>query len=175
MEHAIPCIRRIPMENHNLIIHPIGIIRTPHKEPSKTPIQPVFSQGVRGTVEIDPRYADGLRDLKTFSHIFLIYYFHRSKEMKLVLKPYLEDKERGVFSTRAPHRPNPIGFSLVKLLSIENTILHIEDVDILDETPLLDIKPYIQRFDTREDVNSGWQDHVTDDDARVRGRRDYKA
>jgi tRNA (adenine37-N6)-methyltransferase len=161
------------MENHDFSVKPIGIIRTPHKIPSETPIQPVFSQGIRGSVLVDAQYTDGLLDLDQFSHIILIYYFHRSKGAKLVLKPYLQDQEHGIFATRAPHRPNPIGFSLVKLIAVEKNILHIEDVDILDETPLLDIKPYVKRFDSRDNVRSGWQDQVRDDDAQIRGRREF--
>jgi len=161
------------MESHDFVVKPIGLIRTPHKIPSETPIQPVFSLGIRGSVLLDPEYADGLLDLDQFSHIILIYYFHRSEGARLILKPYLQDKKHGIFATRAPHRPNPIGFSVVKLIAVEKNILHIEDVDILDETPLLDIKPYVKRFDSQDNVRSGWQDQVHEDDAKIRGRRDY--
>jgi len=161
------------MGNHDFVVKPIGIIRTPHKIPSETPIQPVFALGIRGSILLDSEYADGLLDLDQFSHIILIYYFHRSEGAKLILKPYLQDKKHGIFATRAPHRPNPIGFSVVKLTAVEKNILHIEDVDILDETPLLDIKPYVKRFDSQDNVRSGWQDQVREDDAKMRGRRDY--
>ena len=153
---------------------PIGIIRSPHVESSQTPIQPVFAKGIQGTVEVYPEYADGLMDLDKFSHIYLLYFFDRSTETKLKVKPFLEDKLHGIFATRAPHRPNKIGISVVKLLKIEKNILHVEDVDILDGTPLLDIKPYIARFDKRTDVRSGWQDEIKDDTANKRGKRDYK-
>ncbi len=153
---------------------PIGIIRTPHVETSQTPIQPVFAKGIPGTVEVFPEYVDGLMDLDKFSHLYLLYYFNRAKETKLKVKPYLEDELHGIFATRAPHRPNKIGISVVKLLKIEKNILHIEDVDILNGTPLLDIKPYIARFDTRDEVRSGWQDEIQDDTADVRGKKDYK-
>jgi tRNA-Thr(GGU) m(6)t(6)A37 methyltransferase TsaA len=162
------------MSTQKFFFHEIGIIRSPHKVPSETPIQPVYSKGIKGSVILQAEYTAGIMDLERFSHIFLIYYFHKSKAMKLILKPYLEDNEHGVFATRAPHRPNPIGFSVVKLRSIEKNILQIEDVDILDGTPLLDIKPYVKRFDSRKNVRSGWQEGVTEDEAKARGRRNYK-
>lgn len=149
----------------------IGIINSPHVESSQTPIQPVFAKGIQGTVEVFPEYEDGLMDLDEFSHIYLLYYFDRAKETKLKVKPYLEDKLHGIFATRAPNRPNKIGISVVKLLKIERNILHVEDLDILDGTPLLDIKPYIARFDSRDNVRSGWQDDITDDEASNRGKR----
>ena len=160
------------MNRQEFIFQPIGIIHTPHKEPSQTPIQPVFSKCLRGTVELFPEYVDGLKDLDGFSHIYLFFYFDRSTQVKMRVKPYLDDDVRGVFATRAPHRPNKIGMSLVQLLEIRDNILEVEDVDILDGTPLLDIKPYIKRFDSRDDVRSGWQDDIPDDIAFPRGRRD---
>lgn len=160
--------------NKKIEFQPIGVINTPHKKPLEIPIQPVFAKGIKGTVSIEPSYSDGLRDLGGFSHIFLFYFFHKWKEMKLIVRPYLEDKERGVFATRAVSRPNPLGFSLVKLICTQKNMLHIEDVDMLDGTPLIDIKPYIQRFDSRKNVRSGWQDSITNELARARGRRDYK-
>jgi tRNA-Thr(GGU) m(6)t(6)A37 methyltransferase TsaA len=137
----------------------------------KTPIQPVYAKGIQGTVEIFPEYAEGLRDINGFSHIYLIYYFHRAKPSRMIAKPYLEDAFHGVFATRTPHRPNPIGFSVVHLLACKENSLHIEDVDILDGTPLLDIKPFISRFDLRENVKDGWQEHIDDDLAYLRGSR----
>ena len=160
------------MKRKEFIFQPIGIIHTPHKDPSQTPIQPVFSKGVRSTVELFPEYVDGLKDLDGFSHIYLLYYFDRSTQVKMRVKPYLDENVRGVFATRAPHRPNKIGMSLVQLLEIRDNILEVKEVDILDGTPLLDIKPYIKRFDSREDVRSGWQDDIPDDIAFPRGRRD---
>lgn len=160
------------MNRQEFIFQPIGIIHTPHIDPSQTPIQPVFSKGVWGTVELFPEYVDGLKDLDGFSHIYLLYYFDRSTQVKMKVKPYLDENVRGVFATRAPHRPNKIGMSLVQLLAIRDNILEIEEVDILDGTPLLDIKPYIKRFDSREDVRSGWQDDIPDDIAFPRGRRE---
>ena len=160
------------MIRQEYVLQPIGIIHTPHKNPSQTPIQPVFSKGIRGSVELFSEYVDGLKDLDGFSHIYLFYYFDRSTQVKMKLKPYLAEDVRGVFATRAPHRPNKIGMSLVKLLKISDNILEVEEVDILDGTPLLDIKPYIKRFDLRGDVRSGWQDDIPDDIAFSQGRRD---
>ncbi|MEA2013987.1 MAG: tRNA (N6-threonylcarbamoyladenosine(37)-N6)-methyltransferase TrmO [Thermodesulfobacteriota bacterium] len=156
------------------IIRPIGTINTPHTDPSVTPIQPVFARGVKGMVTVKQEYSDGLLDLHGFSHIYLLYYFHRCKDVRLILKPYLEDKNRGLFATRAPCRPNHIGMSIVRLLSVRNNILQVEDIDILDGTPLIDIKPYVMRFDLHDNVCSGWQDEIEDDAAEIRGVRAFK-
>jgi tRNA-Thr(GGU) m(6)t(6)A37 methyltransferase TsaA len=136
--------------------HSIGIIHTPFKDVKGVPIQPTGASGALGHIEILPEYAEGLRDLDGFSHIILIYHFHRVRESKLVVTPFLDSQPRGVFSTRAPKRPNPIGFSVVKLLNIDKNILQIENVDILDGTPLLDIKPYVPEFDHHPAVRMGW-------------------
>ncbi len=152
---------------------PIGVIRSPHTKQEDTPIQPVFARGVAGRVELLPEYEEGLRDIEGFSYIYLLYAFDRAKDPRLSVVPYLENTERGVFATRAPCRPNALGMSLVRLLRREGAVLHVEDVDVLDGTPLLDIKPYIGRYDSREDVHSGWQDDVDDSTARERGRRGY--
>ncbi len=162
------------MNTENIIFHPIGIIRSPHQKLSDIPIQPVFSDDIKGSVVVDPEFAEGLMDLCEFSHIYLFYYFHQCQETCLHVKPYLSDQEHGVFATRAPHRPNKLGMSLVRLTEVEGNILHIKDIDILDGTPLIDIKPYIQRFDSREKVRSGWQDLVSDNTAAIRGLRNYK-
>lgn len=135
---------------------PIGIIRSPFKTIQGTPIQPRGAQGIRGTIEMRPDLVPGLKDLDGFSHIVLIYHFHLAQGFCLQLKPFLDDRERGVFATRAPLRPNPIGLSIVRLLGIKGHILHIEDVDLLDGTPLLDIKPYVPEFDVREADRIGW-------------------
>ncbi len=160
------------MHDYEVIFHQIGVIHSPHKVLSKTPIQPVFCNDIRGTVVLDAEYADGLKDLLGYSHIYLFYYFHQSHKTCLCLKPYLSDQEYGIFATRAPHRPNKLGMSVVRLDGIEDNVLYVRDIDILDSTPLLDIKPYVQRFDTRENTRSGWQDTVSDEIASVRGLRD---
>ena len=162
------------MKDNKFVFYSIGIIHSPHKEISKIPIQPVFCNDIAGTIILNNEYADGLKNLQGFSHVYLFYYFDRSQKTCLRLKPYLSDHEQGIFATRAPHRPNKLGMSLVRLDRIEKNILYVRDLDILDGTPLLDIKPYIQRFDSREVVKSGWQDTISNDAASVRGLRDFK-
>jgi tRNA-Thr(GGU) m(6)t(6)A37 methyltransferase TsaA len=161
------------MKKREFIFQEIGVIHSPHKVTSETPIQPVFCQDIKGSVILFEEYLDGLKDLEDFSHIYLFYYFDRSQKTALQLKPYLSDNESGIFATRAPHRPNKLGMSLVRLDKIEGNVLYIRDLDILDGTPLLDIKPYIQRFDSRDDSKSGWQEDIQDETAFVRGRRNY--
>ena len=151
---------------------PIGTIYTPFKESKGTPIQPAVGRGVKARIEILPQFQKGLKDLDGFSHIILLYHMHKAKKHKLQSKPYMDDKKRGIFAIRAPSRPNSIGLSVVRLNQIENNILHIQDVDILNGTPLLDIKPMVGEFDSREGIKTGWlEDHVhklheTSDDGR---------
>jgi len=135
---------------------PIGEINSPFTDPQNMPIQPIGAQGIAGTVKVFPKYTDGLRDLEGFSHIILVYHFHLSEGFSLQIKPFLDDQVRGVFSTRAPKRPNPIGVSVVRLDQIDGSTLSILDVDILDGTPLLDIKPYVPDFDNQSEVHLGW-------------------
>lgn len=135
---------------------PIGIIHSPFTELNNMPIQPAGAAGVEGTVEVFPQYDDGLKDLDGFSHLILLYHLHRSKDFKLHVVPFLDSISRGVFATRAPKRPNPIGLSVIKLQKIQGSILYVENVDILDGTPLLDIKPYIPDFDEQAEVRAGW-------------------
>ena len=135
---------------------PIGVIHSPFKDSKGVPIQSLFSKDTEGKVELFPEYMEGLKDLNGFSHIILIYHFHRSKSPKLIVTPFLDPAPRGVFSTRAPSRPNPIGISIVRLMKIEDNILHISEIDILDGTPLLDIKPYVPGFDIRKEARGGW-------------------
>jgi tRNA-Thr(GGU) m(6)t(6)A37 methyltransferase TsaA len=162
------------MSSEKIMFQSIGIIHSPHKVLADIPIQPVFANDIEGTVVLAPEFADGLMDLCEFSHIYIFYYFHRSQKTCLHVKPYLSHEEHGIFATRAPHRPNKLGMSLVQLTQIEDNVLHVKGIDILDGTPLIDIKPYIKRFDARENVRSGWQDNISDDTASVRGLRDYK-
>ncbi|AXV39943.1 tRNA (N6-threonylcarbamoyladenosine(37)-N6)-methyltransferase TrmO [Methanobacterium sp. BAmetb5] len=138
--------------------NPIGIIHSPFKELHGMPIQPVGARGVKGQIEIDKKYESGLKDLDGFSHILLIYHFHLCNGHSLEVKPFLDKVKHGIFATRAPKRPNPIGVSVVRLEKIEGTTLHISNVDVVDGTPLLDIKPYIPHFDREEgeDVSIGW-------------------
>lgn len=147
----------------NIIMHPIGIIRSPYKEPKDIPIQGIFKPDVEARVEVKDQYRSALKDLEDFSHAILLYYFHKSTTEHLQGRPFLEDDEHGIFAIRSPHRPNHIGFSIVKVRSIEGNILHFSEVDILDGTPLLDIKPYVKYFDSRDDVVSGWVDKHFED------------
>ncbi len=135
---------------------PIGIIHSPFKEPKGTPIQPASAKGIKGTAEIFPEYAKGLQDIEGFSHIILLYHFHLSKTVSLLSKPFLDDAFHGIFAIRGPSRPNPMGLSIVRLIKVNNNILHIQDLDIVDGTPLLDIKPYVPEFDKNEVIRIGW-------------------
>jgi tRNA-Thr(GGU) m(6)t(6)A37 methyltransferase TsaA len=135
---------------------PIGTIHTPFQGIEKVPIQPAAASGIRGTVEVSPAFAAGLQDLEGFSHVILLYHFHRVTQARLTVVPFLDDQPRGVFATRAPSRPNPIGLSIVRLLGIEGNVLHLENVDMVDGTPLLDIKPYVPAFDHNEAERTGW-------------------
>ncbi|HPN36267.1 MAG TPA: tRNA (N6-threonylcarbamoyladenosine(37)-N6)-methyltransferase TrmO [bacterium] len=161
------------MLEHEIVYRPIGIIHSDHQDPEKTPIQPVFAAGCKGEAEIFPPFVDGLEDLDGFSHIYLIYHLHRGQPMQLRVRPYLADVARGIFATRATCRPNPIGFSIVRLVSRQGAVLLLEDVDVLDRTPLLDIKPYIARFDCIQNCRSGWQEQVDETTARIRGKRGF--
>ncbi|MBN2586933.1 MAG: tRNA (N6-threonylcarbamoyladenosine(37)-N6)-methyltransferase TrmO [Candidatus Fermentibacteraceae bacterium] len=149
-------------------LEPIGIIHSPFTEVEGMPIQPAGAKGVQGTVEVYGRFVDGLCDLDGFSHIILLYHFHRSREWSLKVRPFMDPSERGLFATRAPNRPNPIGISVVRLDGIEGGTLSISDVDILDGTPLLDIKPYVPEFDNVDSCRTGWLEEAR---KGVRGTR----
>ncbi|MHA1542327.1 MAG: tRNA (N6-threonylcarbamoyladenosine(37)-N6)-methyltransferase TrmO [Candidatus Hodarchaeales archaeon] len=134
----------------------IGLIRTPFLENKGIPIQTCYSS-TEGWIELFPRYIEGLADLDGFSHLILLYHFHKARDVQMEVIPFLDEKKRGIFSTRAPVRPNPIGISIVELISIDPSlnVLKIKGVDMLDSTPLLDIKPYIPLFDQYE-AKTGW-------------------
>jgi tRNA-Thr(GGU) m(6)t(6)A37 methyltransferase TsaA len=146
----------------------IGVVRSPFDKVEGVPIQPTGAAGIQGTVEIIPEYRQGLKDLDGFSHIVLIYHFHLVRESELIVTPFLDSQPRGVFATRAPKRPNPIGLSVVRLQRIERNVLYVENVDILDGTPLLDIKPYVPEFDRHGAIRIGWLEQAR---GRVQGRR----
>ena len=135
---------------------PIGIIRSPFKEPKGTPIQASAAKGIDGTIEVFPQYEKGLKDIEGFSHIILIYHFHLSKSYTLEVRPFMDNQLHGLFATRAPARPNPIGLSVVRLIRVERNNLEIKDVDIVDGTPLLDIKPFLLEFDKKDKIRKGW-------------------
>lgn len=137
-------------------MRPIGFIRSPFITPTEMPIQPPGAKGIEGTVELRPEFAEGLQDLEGFSHIILLYLFDRSSGYELRVIPFLDDRPHGLFATRAPKRPNPIGFSVVALKRVQGSVLHIVDVDVLDRTPLLDIKPYVPAFDAPSNCRTGW-------------------
>jgi tRNA-Thr(GGU) m(6)t(6)A37 methyltransferase TsaA len=151
----------------------IGFIRSQHLRPEETPIQPVFCPECAGRVEMLPEYAEGLKDIEGFSHIFLLYWLHRAPPAQIVAKPFLEDCEHGIFAIRTPCRPNPIGLSVVRLIRVEKAVLHVGGVDILDGTPLLDIKPYMRTFDCIPDAGDGWKEKIDAATALERGRREY--
>ena len=144
----------IPMEI--ITYRPIGIIHSPHKTPQGSPIQPTAARGIEGKIEILPEFAEGLEDLAGFSHIFIIYHCHLSKAYSLRVKPFLDDSQRGLFATRAPARPNSIGISVVRLIKIEGESLYVQNIDVVDGTPLLDIKPYVPEFDVHPADKIGW-------------------
>jgi tRNA-Thr(GGU) m(6)t(6)A37 methyltransferase TsaA len=137
-------------------ITPIGIIQTPFDNLKGLPIQPSGAAKVMGTIVMEKEYEQGLNDLDGFSHIILLYHFHESKGYNLMVKPFLDDHKRGLFSTRAPRRPNPIGLSIVRLIKREGNRLTIKGIDVLNGTPLIDIKPYVPGFDTKEVTSIGW-------------------
>jgi tRNA (adenine37-N6)-methyltransferase len=145
----------MPITHAAIKIRPIGIIHSPFKSKGETPIQPFKSTKI-GQVEVYKKFAPGLQDITGFSHVILIYQFHKSKSYKLVVKPFLDSRYHGLFATRYPARPNQIGISVVRLLRQEKNVLFVKGIDVLDGTPLLDIKPYVPVFDAAEKVKIGW-------------------
>lgn len=162
------------MNSSTVNYRPIGLIYSSHIDAAATPIQPIYANDCFGRAEILPEFAEGLADIEGFSHIYLIYHLDRAPAAQLRVKPFLQDIERGIFATRAPCRPNPLGLSLVRLLRRESNVLHLAGIDLLDGTPLLDIKPYSPRYDAVENPRSGWTDDIGDAEAQSRGRRHFK-
>jgi tRNA (adenine37-N6)-methyltransferase len=166
-----------------MTLTPVGVIHSEHVVPEHTPIQPVCSRASSGVVEIFPEFAEALDDIEGFSHLHLIYWLHRadeapnsvSGERSLKVVPFLDDVPHGIFATRSPVRPNPIGLSVVRLVERRARELLVEDLDVLDGTPLLDIKPYVERFDLRVGTRGGWTEQVSQEEFVRRGeRRDQK-
>ena len=151
------------MTDNKFTYRQIGVINSPHKEAKGMPIQPRSAVGVKGEIELYPEYSDGLKDLDGFSHIIVIYDFHKSKSFSLHPTPYLDKKVHGVFATRAPQRPNSIGISVLRLKEIIGNKIFVENIDILDETPLLDIKPYVSIFDAVDHEEIGWLSNNIDE------------
>lgn len=146
----------------------IGEIRSPFASPEGVPIQPAGAAGIRGRVVLDPAYQAGLQDLAGFSHIHLLYFFHLARPFSLKVTPFLDTVERGLFATRAPARPNAIGVSVVRLIAVSGNVLEVEDIDVVDGTPLLDIKPYVPQFDARPAGRIGWMTSTVRAAGRVR-------
>ena len=156
-----------------IIFNSIGSIHSPFKELADMPIQPAGAQGIKGTIELDPQFIPALQDLEGFSHIYVLYYFHKSTGWKQKVIPFLDKQERGLFSTRAPHRPNPIGLSVLKVEGVAENRVLVSNVDILDGTPLLDIKPYVPQFDGAEDIRIGWVEESIHQVGNVRTDRRF--
>ena len=146
---------------NQISFNPIGVIHSPFTHIEGMPIQPSAAKGIKGHIVVKEEYVDGLCDLDGFSHIYLLYHLHLSKSFNLKVIPFLDDQQRGVFSTRAPNRPNPLGLSVVKLIKIEFNILKIVNIDILDGTPLLDIKPYVHEMNEVKHYKTGWLSKYT--------------
>jgi tRNA (adenine37-N6)-methyltransferase len=145
-----------------IVYQPIGIIHTPYARKEDTPIQGCFSPNNQGYVEIFPEYMAGLQDIGGFSHLILLYHFHKAEGFQLLTKPFLDNEKKGIFSIRYFARPNPIGLSVVKLLEVKGNRLEIGEVDMLDGTPLLDIKPYVPQFDIKAQVKEGWYPNASE-------------
>jgi len=141
-----------------IIMHPIGIIHSPYEQAEPVPIQGIFKSDAQACIELKTEYAEGLKDLDGFSHAIILYYFHRSHREQTLARPYLEENKHGIFAIRSPHRPNHIGLSVVRIEKIEANRLYFTQVDMLDGTPVLDIKPYVRYFDGRDEVKCGWLD-----------------
>ena len=155
-------------------IEPIGIIHSPYNTLEDMPIQPKSAPEVEGYLLIDDKYLDGLKDLDGFSHIYILFSFHKASRTELIVKPFMDENLRGVFSTRSPLRPNHIGISIVELVGIKGNKVTIKGVDTLDGTPLLDIKPYISKFDSVKDSKSGWQTKKPDNIKNIRSDNRFK-
>lgn len=147
-----------PFSTNIVCYEPIGLIHTPFKHLDKMPIQAFGGQNVFGYIDLDEQLMPALKDLDGFSHITLIYSFHKVSGFALEVTPFMDNTPHGLFATRVPRRPNAIGMSTVKLERVEDNRIYISDVDMLDETPLLDIKPYFRQFDVRADAKCGWLD-----------------
>ena len=157
-----------------IVYLPIGYIYTPFEETSGMPIQPASARGIKGKIELVPEFINGIQDLDGFSHLILLYHFHLSENFELLVTPFLDTQVHGVFATRAPKRPNSIGLSVVKLTKIEENILFIEDIDVINKTPLIDIKPYIPDFDAPEQIKTGWYRKEKTDISKVRSDKRFR-
>lgn len=151
-----------------VIYRPIGMVHSSFNNLKDMPIQPTSDTSGPGYAEIFPEFVDGLKDLEGFSHIYLLYHFHKVRQTRLQVTPFLDSEQRGIFATRAPSRPNAIGLSLVELVRIEDNRIYVDHLDVLDDTPLLDVKPYVPEFEHLDDVRTGWLEQAK---ARVRTQK----
>ena len=149
-------------DDREFVMRAIGVIHTPFRDLEGMPVQPAGASGVAGTVEVFEKFAEGLTDLDGFSHAILLYALHKSAGYETIVTPFLDARPHGIFATRAPRRPNPIGLSVVRIVSVEGTVLHVENIDVLDGTPILDIKPYVPGFDADGEVRIGWLEPTCD-------------
>ena len=163
------------MKSSSIIFKPIGIIHSPFKNIEGVPIQPASAEGVKGKVILYKKFADGLKNLDGFSHIILIYHFHLSKGYSLKVIPFLHNKEQGIFATRAPKRPNQIGISVVKIEKINKNIIEVSNIDVVDGTPLLDIKPFISSFDNVKNEKSGWLKDKIKNERKIKADKRFKS
>jgi tRNA-Thr(GGU) m(6)t(6)A37 methyltransferase TsaA len=147
------------MKTQEIELSPIGIIHSPFREKKGMPLQSVRSQEA-GILEVFREYELGLQDIEGFTHLIILYHFHQEPETGLLVKSYLEESVHGVFATRSPKRPNHIGISTVELIGREGNLLRVLGIDVLDGTPLLDIKPYVPRIDDRAEARCGWLQHL---------------
>jgi tRNA-Thr(GGU) m(6)t(6)A37 methyltransferase TsaA len=151
-----------PRHREPVFYQPVGVVRSPFTTLTGMPLQTVAARDVQCRIELDPRYAPGLRDLDGFSHLHVLTHLHLSRPSELEVVPFLDDQVRGVFATRSPRHPNPIGLSVVCLLAVEGAVLHVEGLDLIDGTPVLDLKPFVPAFDNRETDRIGWFGGKTD-------------
>ena len=148
----------------------IGVIHSPHKQAADAPVQASLAAGIEGTVEVFPKFSAGLKDVEGFERIWLVYWFHQASEAQLIVTPYLDTAPHGLFATRAPCRPNPIGLSCVRLAEIRGNMLLVDGLDVLDNTPLLDVKPYVPAFDAFQAKRIGWCANISSDSSVADGR-----
>ncbi len=164
-----------PADTREIEFPPIGKVHSPYAEPQGAPIQVAGGKGVEGTIEIYPEFVAGLDSVEGFSHLFVIYHFHLAAKAELTVRPFLDDQRRGVFATRAPCRPNAIGLSVVRLVRVEGNLLHVEDLDIVDLTPVLDIKPYVPAFDAHRTERVGWLEGKAEEAAARRADTRFRS
>ncbi len=166
--NGTPVLDIKPADTREIEFPPIGKVHSPYAEPEGAPIQVAGGEGIGGTIEIYPEFVAGLAGVEGFSHLIVLYHFHLAGKAELSVHPFLDDQQRGIFATRAPCRPNAIGLSVVHLVRVEGNLLHVEDLDIVDLTPVLDIKPYVPAFDSRQAERIGWLEGKAEEAAKRR-------